>query len=145
VPLDGEYTPSPWGPVADQVELYERTGGREGNTFADGPCIILTTRGRASGTLRKSPLIRVTDGTSYAVIASMGGAPDEPLWAGNIRAEAHVVLQDGPEPRDFTAHEAFGEEKALWWKRAVEVWPDYDAYQEATERVIALFVLDPRA
>jgi len=130
--------------VADQVELYERTGGAEGNTFADGPCIILTTRGRSSGTLRKTPLIRITDGTAYAVIASLGGAPTEPQWAGNIRAESHVMLQDGPQAQDFTAHEATGEEKALWWKRATEVWPDYDSYQAATERVIALFVLDPR-
>ncbi len=78
MPLDGEYEPSPWEPIAEQVEQYERTDGVEGAEFMGGPCIILTTKGARSGKLRKTPLIQVTDGTSYVVIGSMGGAPDHP-------------------------------------------------------------------
>ena len=144
MPLDGEYEPSPWEPIAEQVATYESTDGREGAEFMGGPCIIVTSRGAQSGKLRKTPLIRVTDGTSYAVIGSMGGAPTAPQWVHNLRAEPHVELQDLADRRDYTAREVTGDEKAAWWARATEVWPDYDAYQAATERVIPLFVLDPR-
>lgn len=143
MPLEGEYEPSPWEPIAEQVELYERTGGAEGAEFMGGPCIILTTRGARSGKLRKTPLIRVTDGTSYAVIGSMGGAPDHPQWVHNLRAHDLAELQDGAARRDYRVREATGDDKAAWWARATEVWPDYDGYQAATERVIPLFVLDP--
>lgn len=142
--LDGEYEPSPWEPIAEQVELYERTGGTEGADFMGGPCIILTSRGARSGKLRKTPLIRVTDGTRYAVIGSMGGAPNNPEWVHNLRADGHVALQDGPDLREYDAHEATGDEKARWWSIATGVWPDYDTYQASTDRVIPLFVLDPR-
>jgi F420H(2)-dependent quinone reductase len=141
--LDGDYVPSPWGPVADQVALYERTGGEEGAEFMGGTCIILTTKGARTGQLRKTPLIRVTDGTSYAVVGSLGGAPDHPQWVHNLRAEPRARLQDGPVVRDYAVREVDGPEKAEWWARATEVWPDYDEYQAATTRVIPLFVLDP--
>ena len=78
MPLDGEYEPSPWGPIAEQVELYESTGGQEGDTLEGRPCVILTTRGRHSGKLRKSPLMRVEHDGRYAVVASLGGAPTHP-------------------------------------------------------------------
>jgi deazaflavin-dependent oxidoreductase (nitroreductase family) len=142
--FDGEYAPTPWGPVADQVALYERTGGAEGAEFMGGPCIILTSRGARTGKVRKTPLIRITDGTNYAVIGSMGGAPTHPQWVHNLRAEPHVRVQDGPVVSDFTAREVTGDEKAHWWKRATQVWPDYDTYQSSTDRVIPLFVLEPR-
>ena len=143
MPLDGEYEPSPWEPIAEQVAQYESTGGVEGGEFMGGPCIILTSKGATSGKLRKTPLIRVSDGTSYAVVGSMGGAPDHPQWVHNLRANPLVELQDGAEPRDYAVREVDGEEKATWWSRATSVWPDYDTYQSATERVIPLFVLDP--
>ena len=142
--LEGTYEPSPWEPIADQVGLYERTGGAEGADFMGGPCVILTTRGARSGNLRKTPLIRVTDGTNYVVVGSMGGAPNNPNWVHNLRADAHVALQDGPEAREYTAREVTGAEKATWWTLATGVWPDYDTYQASTERVIPLFVLEPR-
>ena len=143
MPLDGEYEPSPWEPIAEQVEQYERTDGVEGGEFMGGPCIILTTKGARSGKLRKTPLIRVTDGTSYVVIGSMGGAPNDPQWVHNLRANPLAELQDGAERRDYAVREVDGDEKTTWWQRATGVWPDYDTYQSSTERVIPLFVLDP--
>lgn len=144
MPLDGEYDPSPWPPVYEQVRLFEESGGVDGAELEGQPCIILWTRGRRTGAVRKTPLMRVTDGTSYAVVASMGGAPQHPVWYLNLLAHPdEVSLQDGPEVRDFRAREVTGDEKAAWWARAVEVWPDYDAYQQATARKIPVVVLDP--
>ncbi len=143
MPLDGEYEPSPWEPIAEQVEQYERTDGVEGAEFMGGPCIILTTKGARSGKPRKTPLIQVTDGTSYVVIGSMGGAPDHPQWVHNLRANPLVELQDGAVRRDYTAREVTDDEKSTWWTLATGVWPDYDTYQSSTDRVIPLFVLDP--
>ena len=143
MPLEGTYEPSPWSPIADQVALYESSGGTEGLELEGKPCIILWTKGRNSGSVRKSPLMRVTDGSSYAVVASMGGAPQHPVWYLNLVADPHVSLQDGPTLRDFTARVVEGDEKAAWWARAAEVWPSYDAYQANTDRVIPLVVLDP--
>ena len=143
--LEGTYEPSPWEPVAEQVASYEATDGREGGDLEGAPCIILWTRGRKTGHVRKTPLMRVADGEGrYAVIASMGGAPDHPVWYHNIiAAPDEVALQDGAELKRYTAHEATGEEKAAWWARAVEVYPPYDDYQAATDRQIPLFVLEP--
>lgn len=143
--LEGEYEPSPWEPIAEQVATYEATGGAEGGTLEGAPCIILWTRGRRSGKVRKTPLMRVTDGEGrYAVIASMGGAPQHPVWYHNLSAHPReVALQDGPDLRDFVAHEATGDEKRAWWARATEVWPSYDEYQASTEREIPLVVLEP--
>jgi len=143
MPLTGTYEPSPWEPIADQVADYERTDGVEGAEFMGGPCIILTTKGARSGNLRKTPLIRVTDGTSYVVIGSMGGAPTSPQWVTNLRANPLVELQDRADRRDYVAREVTDDEKATWWSLATEVWPAYDEYQTKTERVIPLFVLDP--
>jgi deazaflavin-dependent oxidoreductase (nitroreductase family) len=143
MPLDGEYEPSPWEPIAEQVEQYERTDGVEGGEFMGGPCIILTSTGARSGKLRKTPLIQITDGTSYVVIGSMGGAPDHPQWVHNLRTNPLVELQDGATRRDYTAREVSGDEKATWWTLATGVWTEYDTYESPTVRVIALFVLDP--
>ena len=143
--LEGEYEPSPWEPIADQVADYERTDGVEGGDFMGGPCIILTSKGAKSGKLRRTPLIRVTDGTSYVVIGSMGGAPDHPQWVYNLRAESDARLQDRANVQDYAAREVDGDEKAKWWALATSVWPDYDVYQQSTERVIPLFVLEPRS
>ena len=142
--LDGTYEPSPWDWVADQVALYESSGGTDGLLLNGKPCIILWTRGRHSGNVRKSALMRVTDDAGrYAVVASMGGAPKHPVWYLNLLTDPHVSLQDGPELRDYTARVVEGAEKDEWWPRATEVWPAYDEYQTKTDRAIPLVVLDP--
>lgn len=144
MPIDAPYEPSPWEPIADQVELFESTGGTEGAELEGAPCIILHTLGARSGNLRKTPLMRVEHDGRYAVVASMGGAPQNPVWYHNLVANPETVaLQDGADVRDYVAHQATGDEKSEWWARATEVWPAYDDYQAATERVIPLFVLDP--
>jgi len=130
--------------AADQVEVYERTGGAEGNTLQGVPVIILTTRGRKSGFVRKSPLMRVEHQGKYACVASMGGAPKSPRWYFNAIADPDVVLQDGPNVYEMRAREVTGDEKKEWWARAVAVWPAYDDYQAKTERVIPLLVLERR-
>jgi F420H(2)-dependent quinone reductase len=145
MPLDGEYEPSPEQWVRDQVDLYERSGGTEGTTMRDKPVIILSTLGAKSGKIRKTPLMRVEHDGRYAVVASMGGAPRHPVWYHNIVADPHVELQDGPARQDMVAREVTGEEKAQWWERAVEAWPDYADYQRKTERQIPVFVLEPAA
>ncbi|HZJ26911.1 MAG TPA: nitroreductase family deazaflavin-dependent oxidoreductase [Acidimicrobiia bacterium] len=144
MPLDGTYEPSPWGPIADQVRTYEESGGREGTELEGKPCVILWTRGRKSAAVRKTPLMRVTDGERYAVVASMGGAPQHPVWYLNLGADPNASIQDGPNLGDYTARTVDGEEKAEWWKRAIEVWPAYDDYQAATDRSIPLVVLEPK-
>jgi deazaflavin-dependent oxidoreductase (nitroreductase family) len=143
MPLSGEYAPSPWDFAADQVRRYEESGGREGNELLGKPCVILWTRGRRSGAIRKSPLMRVRDGDRYAVVASMGGAPRHPVWYLNLRADPHVSLQDGSDLKDYVARVAAGAEKAEWWKKATAVWPDYDDYQSRTDREIPLVILEP--
>ena len=143
MPLSGTYEPSPQDYVRKQVELYESSGGAEGNTMRGKPVIILTSRGAKSGKIRKTPLMRVEHDGTYAVVASKGGAPDHPTWYQNLVADPHVELQDGPVKRDLTARELTGDEKATWWERAVAAWPDYAAYQEKTDRQIPVFVLEP--
>lgn len=143
MPLEGEYEPSPWEPVAEQVRLYESTGGDEGGTLQGQPCVILTTRGRRTGKLRKTPLMRVEHNGTYAVVASLGGAPRHPVWYHNLIANPDVTVQDGPYVHDRRAREATGDEKAEWWQRAVEAWPAYDEYQAGTDRVIPLVLLEP--
>lgn len=143
MPLSGEYEPSPSSWAADQVALYESSGGTEGTTLFDLPVIILTTTGAKSNKLRKTPLMRVEHDGRYAVVASMGGAPKHPVWYFNLLADPHVELQDGPVKADYVAREVTGEEKATWWGYAVAAYPPYDEYQEKTEREIPVFVLDP--
>jgi deazaflavin-dependent oxidoreductase (nitroreductase family) len=146
MPLEGEYEPSPWDLIADQVRRYEESGGTEGSTLDGQPCVILTTRGRRSGKLRKSPLMRVEHEGSYAVVASLGGAPKHPVWYLNLLANpTDVTIQDGADVFDVCAREVEGDEKAAWWARSVAVWPSYDQYQASTDRVIPVVVLEPRA
>ena len=141
---DAEYEPSPWEPIAQEVERYERTGGAEPSDLVGDQWFILWTLGARSGKVRKTPLVRVADGEGrYAVIGSQGGAPTHPQWVHNLRADPRVRLQDGADLHDLVARETEGGERAAWWERARAVWPDYDAYQEATDRVIPLFVLEP--
>ena len=143
MPVDGEYSPSPAQRSADQVALYESSGGTRGTTLRGYPVIVLTTRGNRTGKVRKTPLMRVEHDGRYAVVASQGGAPQHPVWYYNVVADPHVTLQDGPTVRDYLAHEARGEEKVEWWRTAVAAYPDYAAYQQRTDREIPLFVLVP--
>ncbi|MEE1805486.1 nitroreductase family deazaflavin-dependent oxidoreductase [Streptomyces sp. BE133] len=145
MPLKGEYEPSPAQWVRDQVELFESSGGTEGTTMRGLPVIVLTTRGAKSGRIRKTPLMRVEHNGTYAVVASQGGAPKHPVWYHNIVADPRVELQDGPVRQDMNAREVTGEEKAVWWRRAVEAFPDYADYQLKTDRKIPVFVLEPAA
>jgi F420H(2)-dependent quinone reductase len=142
MPLVGEYEPSPAQWVRDQVALYEGSGGTKGLTLRDRPVIILTTIGALSGKLRKTPLMRVEHDGEYAIVASKGGAPKHPRWYYNVLADHHVELQDGPEKHDYLARELSGDERSLWWDRAVEAWPDYAGYQTKTDRLIPVFVLE---
>jgi F420H(2)-dependent quinone reductase len=144
MPLTGEYEPSTWDMVRDQVELYESSGGTQGLVNqGGGPVIILTTLGARSGKLRKTPLMRVEHDGEYAVVASMGGSPKNPVWYHNVVANPHVELQDGPVRKDYTAREVHGEEYRTWIERAVKVWPDYAEYQTKTDRIMPIFVLTP--
>lgn len=142
MPLTGDYVPSPKPWVADQVALYESTGGKEGGTLQGKPVVVLTTIGRRSGKVRKAALMRVEHDGTYAVVASLGGAPQHPLWYHNLLANPEATVQDGPNVYDVRAREVHGDEKATWWARAVEAWPDYDNYQEKTSREIPVFVLE---
>jgi deazaflavin-dependent oxidoreductase (nitroreductase family) len=142
MPLVGEYEPSPWEWVSEQVRLYESTGGQEGGTLEGAPCVILTTKGRKSGKLRKSALMRIEHDGVYAVVASMGGAPKHPVWYLNLVANPEVTLQDGATVLDLRARTASPEEKRHWWPRLTAVWPAYSEYQSKTERDIPVVLLE---
>ncbi|MEE2059882.1 nitroreductase family deazaflavin-dependent oxidoreductase [Rhodococcus artemisiae] len=142
MPLTGEYEPSPSKWAADQVETYESSGGTAGTTLNGKPVVVLTTRGAKTGKLRKTPLMRVEHEGEYAVVASLGGAPKHPVWYYNVIANPQVELRDGTEVYDMVARELHGDEKALWWDRAVAAFPDYADYQAKTDRRIPVFVLE---
>jgi F420H(2)-dependent quinone reductase len=142
MPLEGEYEPSAAEWVRNQVAEYEGSGGTAGTTLRGMPVIILTSRGAKSGKIRKTPLMRVEDEGRYAVVASQGGAPTHPVWYFNLVADPHVELQDGPRRWDMVARELTGEEKAVWWDRAVAAYPDYADYQTRTDRQIPVFLLE---
>ncbi|MFE4215937.1 nitroreductase family deazaflavin-dependent oxidoreductase [Streptomyces sp. NPDC056844] len=143
MPIEGEYEPSPTQWVREQVELIESSGGTEGTAMRGMPVILLTTRGAKSGKVRKTPLMRVEHDGEYAVVASLGGAPKHPVWYYNVQADPEVELRDGTLKQDMVAREVTGEEKARWWERAVEAFPDYADYQTKTDREIPVFVLSP--
>jgi|SRR4051812_22778859 deazaflavin-dependent oxidoreductase (nitroreductase family) len=144
MPLTGTYVPSTSDWAREQAEAYEASGGTEATTLRGLPVIILTSVGARTGGLRKNPLMRVEHEGEYAVVASKGGAPEHPVWYYNLIKEPHVELQDGPEKHDYTARMVQGEERATWWQRAVDAFPDYAAYQEKTDREIPVFVLTRR-
>jgi F420H(2)-dependent quinone reductase len=127
----------------EQAEKYIESGGTEGTELQGKPVILLTTVGAKTGKLRKTPLMRVEHNGEYAIVASLGGAPKHPVWYHNVVKNPRVELQDGEVTRDYDAREVFGDDKATWWKRAVEVWPDYADYQKKTDRQIPVFVLSP--
>jgi deazaflavin-dependent oxidoreductase (nitroreductase family) len=141
MPLTGEYEPSTSDWARKQAEKFEASGGTEATHLQGKPIIVLTSIGARSGKLRKTPLMRVEHDGEYAVVASLGGAPKHPVWYWNLLGNPQVELQDGEVKHDYTAREVSGEERALWWDRAVEAWPAYADYQAKTDRVIPVFVL----
>lgn len=143
MPLTGEYEPSTSRYARKQVERYEATSGDRGGDMQGRPVIVLTSVGAKTGRLRKTPLMRVEHDGIYAVVASLGGAPEHPVWYHNLKANPHVELQDRAAKRDYTARELSGDEKGVWWERAVAAWPDYAKYQTKTDRQIPVFVLEP--
>lgn len=147
MPLEGTYIPSRAQWVRDQVELYESSGGQQGNTLRETgiPVIIVTMRGAMTGDIRKIALMRVEHDGEYALVASMGGAPANPVWYHNLKADPEVMIQDGPQPFDATVREITGDERALWWERSVAVFPPYAEYQTKTDRVIPVFIATRRA
>jgi len=148
VAIDGEYAPSPWDWVRNQVEAYESSGGRTGNMLgaSDWHVVIVTSRGRRTGALRKNPVMRVEHDGEYAIVGSLGGAPQNPVWVYNLRAYPDdVTLQDGPEPFPVTVREVTGDERARWWSRAVDAYQPYEDYQKRTERLIPVFVATRRS
>jgi deazaflavin-dependent oxidoreductase (nitroreductase family) len=145
--LQGEYEPSPWEWVRDQVAEYEASGGQRANTLLDTgmPVVVVTTRGAKSGKVRKTALMRVEHDGQYALVASMGGAPQNPVWFYNLVAHPdEVFIQDGPTPFAVAVRQVEGDEKATWWERAVAAYPPYAEYQEKTDRQIPVFVATPK-
>jgi F420H(2)-dependent quinone reductase len=147
MPIEGEYEPSAWDWVRDQVEAYERSDGREAGTLWDTglPVVVITMRGNKTGKVRKMALMRVEHDGEYALVASVGGAPKHPVWYYNLKADPEAVtIQDGPEPFDVRVRELTGDERTAWWERAVAAYPPYAEYQQRTERQIPVFVATPR-
>jgi len=142
-----KYIPSSSKWVADQVELYEGSGGTKGYTLRDTglPVIIVTNRGHKTGAIRKTPLMRVVDGANYILIASQGGAPNHPQWYHNLKADPNVAIRDKIEVTPMQVREVEdAKEREPLWAIAVEAFPPYQDYQEKTERVIPIFVAEPK-
>jgi deazaflavin-dependent oxidoreductase (nitroreductase family) len=143
-----DYIPSPRQWVRDQVELYERSGGTEGTTLRDTglPVIIVTHTGNKSGAVRKTPLMRVKDGANYVLVGSVGGAPANPVWVYNLRANSTVEIRDLAAVQMMKVREVNDDaERARLWKVAVAAFPPYEEYQAKTTRRIPVFVAEPRA
>lgn len=143
MPLSGEYAPSPWDWSRNQADKIIESGGTAGVNIKGMPVVLLTTVGAKTGKLRRTPLMRVEHDGRYAAVASLGGAPKNPVWYYNVKKNPRVELQDGTVTGDYDAREVFGDEKATWWQRAVEAYPDYADYQQKTDRQIPVFVLTP--
>ena len=141
MPLSGEYAPSPSDWARKQAEQYEASGGSIEGDMRGRPIVVLTSVGAKTSQLRKTPLMRVEHDGEYLVVGSLGGAPKNPVWVYNLRKNPHVELQDGPAKHDYLARELSGDERALWWERAVATFPNYADYQRKTERVIPIFLL----
>ncbi|HUQ59919.1 nitroreductase family deazaflavin-dependent oxidoreductase [Lentzea sp.] len=139
---DVELSPTDW--VQNQTKTILETGTTDGVLVTGRPIVLLTVRGAKSGKLRYTPVMRVEHDGSYAVVASKGGAPEHPTWYFNIKAHPEIRLQDGTETKDYVAREVDGDERAEWWERAVAAFPNYAEYQQNTDRLIPLFVLDPK-
>ncbi len=142
---DVPYAPSPRLHVAAHVDRYLATDGVDGFEFEGAQCVILTTVGRKTGSLRRTPLIRVSDGQRYLLVASVGGRPRHPNWYLNLLDNPEVTVQDRGQVRRLRARTATPSEKAELWSLAVSEWPDYDDYQARTDRDIPLVICEPEA
>ncbi|MEU8233793.1 nitroreductase family deazaflavin-dependent oxidoreductase [Actinoplanes sp. NPDC048967] len=141
MPLSGEYGPSTSAWARKQAETYEATNGERAGDISGKPVIVLTSVGARTGLLRKTALMRVEHDGEYAVVGSLGGGPKNPVWVYNLRQEPRVELQDGDARHDYVAREVSGDERAVWWERAVEAFPTYATYEKKTARLIPVFVL----
>ena len=141
-----KYIPSPTKWVREQVKLYEGSGGTEGTTLREMglPVVIVTHRGRKTGAVRKTPLMRVVDGKNYILVASQGGAPKNPQWDHNLKSDPNVEIRDETEVYSMRVREVEDpDERRRLWALAVQAYPPYQDYQERTGRVIPLFVAEP--
>lgn len=142
--MSENYIPSPTGWVREQVEKIEETGDTRSVQVMDRPVVLLTMKGAKTGAIRKVPLMRVEHEGTYAAVASKGGAPEHPQWYANLQADPTIELQDGTESWTAVAREITGEERAAWWERCVAAYPPYAEYQEKTDRLIPVLVLERR-
>ena len=142
--LTGTYVPSAAQWVRDQVAEYEASNGEKAGTLrgSEYPVVVITSVGSKSGNLRKNPVMRVERDGAYLAVASKGGADDDPAWADNFRTHPEVELQDKAEKHTYTVRELSGEEREDWWQHAVATWSTYASYQEKTDRLIPLFLLE---
>jgi F420H(2)-dependent quinone reductase len=143
--LQGEYAPlDPAGWVAEQIQQWESSDGTDGTTLRETglSCVIVVNRGAKSGLLHRTPLMRVEHEGKYLAVGSKGGAPTNPAWVNNLRTNSQVEVWDGPEKLDLVARELDGDERTQWWDRAVEVFSNYAEYQQNTERLIPIFILE---
>ncbi|MFL2646512.1 MAG: nitroreductase family deazaflavin-dependent oxidoreductase [Dehalococcoidia bacterium] len=139
-----EYIPSTTEWVRDQVTLYEESNGKEGYELRGLPVIIVTHRGRRTGAIRKTPLMHVKHGDSYVLVASMGGAPKNPVWYYNLIESEKVELRDRDQV--FEAKIRLiedSEERTQLWDAAVDAYPPYEDYQNRTDRIIPIFIAEP--
>lgn len=140
------YIPSPRDWVREQVELYEKSGGTQGTTLRDTglPVIIVTHTGNKTGAIRKTPLMRVKDGDNYVLVGSQGGAPTNPEWVYNLRANPSIELRDLTVVQRMRAREVTDDaERARLWALAVQAYPPYEDYRKRTSRKIPVFVAEP--
>ncbi len=137
-----EIVDSPTGWVARHIHTYVESGGERGHQWKGVQTALLTTRGRKSGALRRTPLIYGRDGDRYLLVASLGGAPKHPLWYLNLVADPDIVLQVGADVFAGRARTATAEEKPALWRAMVEIWPDYENYQRKTDREIPVVIVD---
>ena len=141
-----EYIPSTADWVREQVEVYDSSGGTQGTTLRDTglPVIIVTNRGNQTGAIRKTPLMRVRDGDNYVLVGSKGGAPKNPVWVYNLRADGRIEIRDETEVYQMQVREVPDDaERARLWDVAVEAFPPYEEYQRRTSRKIPVFVAEP--
>ncbi|MBV9112673.1 MAG: nitroreductase family deazaflavin-dependent oxidoreductase [Hyphomicrobiales bacterium] len=142
-----QYIPSPHDWVREQVELYESSGGTKGTTLRDTglPVVLVTHIGNRTGAIRKTPLMRVKDGNNYVLVGSQGGAPKDPVWVHNLRADPQIELRDETAVRSMRVREVEDEaERNRLWELAIAAYPPYAEYQERTTRRIPIFLAEPR-
>jgi deazaflavin-dependent oxidoreductase (nitroreductase family) len=137
-----EVLDSPTGWVARHVRRYVETDGRSGHKWHGGETLLLTTRGRKSGKLRRTALLYGQDGDRYLLVASNGGARNHPSWYLNLAAQPEIELQVRAEKFAARARTATAEEKPRLWRLMASIWPDYDRYQKRTSRDIPVVIVE---